>query len=322
MKFKQLVWTMLLGILTLIVLAGLGAVFARPASANAAGGRLDASGLSGLSGASADAPACPTCVIIPPDPTATPVPGSGFYVSSRTAGTIGGVATTPQDILLHNPGSNTYEMAIDGSDVGMTKPISAFTVNADGNLLVTFKANVIIPGVGTFTPWDIALFTPTSIGNNTAGTFSWYFDGSDVGLTTTAEKIDALDIEPDGKLYISTVASLSVPKPGGGTLTAQDEDLMRFAPTAFGATTAGAWSLYFDGTAVPGLGIEDIASVNVIVPTGDIYVALLDNFNIGGLTGTGKDIVLLHPIGGGAYSASLFWRGPDHGFKFLLSGIH
>lgn len=324
MKFSRLVSALLVSILMLIALSGLSVSLAQSSGDGVRNGGMPSAGLTlspvSLEQSDAD-PAAPN-IIIPPDETPTPDPNTpGFYISSRTAGSPGGVATTPQDILLHKPSINTFEMAIDGSDVGITKPISAFTVNSDGNLLVSFKANVVIAGVGTFTPWDIALFTPTSIGNTTAGTFSWYFDGSDVGLTTTAEKIDALDIMPDNSLLLSTGGTLTVPM-GGGTLKAQDEDLVRFAPTTVGAATAGTWSLYFNGTAVQGLGVEDIASVAVNAATGDIFLALLDNFNIGGVSGTAKDILLLHPTGGGSYAASRFWRGPDHGFNLALSGMH
>src|SRR5690606_33443467 len=127
----------------------------------------------------------------------------------------------------------------------------AFARLPGGDWLLVFKANQPTPA-GTFTPWDIARFTPYSLGNTTGGTFSWYVDGSDVGLTASGEKIDALDALPTGQLLISTSGALAVPNPGG-TFKAQDEDLVIFYPGMLGATTSGEWDTFFNGTVVPGM---------------------------------------------------------------------
>jgi len=192
-----------------------------------------------------------------------PPPTPSLYVAPATAGTVGGVAATPQDVLFRDGTAGTWAMHFDGSDVGVTKAIVAFARLSNGDLLLVLKANQSLPGVGAVTPWDVVRFAPSSTGNNTAGTFAWYVDGSDVGLTTAAEKIDALDLLPDGRLLVSTGGALSAPKTGGGTLKTQDEDLATLTATALGATTAGTWALYFDGTAVPGLAAEDVAGAHV-----------------------------------------------------------
>ncbi len=244
-----------------------------------------------------------------------------LYVSSTASGTTGGVAATPQDIRAYDTNFGSWSMLFDGSDVGVTKALTAFTRLPGGDWLLVFKANQPTPA-GTFTPWDIARFTPTSLGNNTAGTFSWYFDGSDVGLTTTAEKIDALDAHPNGGLLISTTGALAVPKPGGGTLKAQDEDLVIFYPATTGATTSGEWYSYFNGTAVPGMGVEDLAGVNVDPLTGDIYAGITGAFKIGGISGNGKDVLRLTPSGApGGYTVTKEVSGPAIGFNLLLSGF-
>ena len=90
---------------------------------------------------------------------------------------------------------------------------------------------------------DILRFTPITLGANTAGAFSLYFDGSDVGLSDDAEDIDALALLPDGRLLISTKGSVTVEG-----LKAKDEDLLLFTPVSLGETTVGSWSLYFDGS--------------------------------------------------------------------------
>ena len=80
---------------------------------------------------------------------------------------------------------------------------------------------------------------PLHSGTNTAGTFSSYFVGANVGLTTNGEDIDAIDFAPDGRLIVSTVGSFNVPGTSG-----IDEDLIALDP---GGTS---WSLYFDGSDV------------------------------------------------------------------------
>ena len=79
----------------------------------------------------------------------------------------------------------------------------------------------------------------------TAGTFSFYFDGSDVGLSTSSEDIDSLFEFADGTLGISTNGTITL----AGLANGGDEDIHRFNGT-FGATTSGTWTLYFDGSDV------------------------------------------------------------------------
>ncbi|MGH9259373.1 MAG: hypothetical protein ACRD08_05645, partial [Acidimicrobiales bacterium] len=93
---------------------------------------------------------------------------------------------------------------------------------------------------------DLIEFTPTSLGDNTAGTFAMYFDGSDVGLSSTSdEDVDAVAVDASGRIYLSTIGSFSVSGRSGN-----DEDVFVFTPTSLGSTTAGTYStvLFFDGS--------------------------------------------------------------------------
>lgn len=255
--------------------------------------------------------------------SAPPVSNASLYVSPATAGTVGGVAATPQDILYRNGTAGTWAMYFDGSDVGVTKPIAAFARLADGSLLLALKAGQSLPnGVGAVTSWDVVRFVPTSTGNSTAGTFSWYIDGSDVGLTTTGEKIDALDVLTNGRVVVSTTGGLSVPKQGGGTLSGQDEDAIAFVPTQLGATTTGSWVAYFDGTAIPGMGVEDLTGIAVDEATGNRYITILGAYTVGGVSGNGKEVLKLAPSGApGGYTVSQLWQGPANGFNLVPSGV-
>ena len=240
-----------------------------------------------------------------------------LYVSPTGNGTVAGIATTAQDLLRYDFYAGEWSMWFDGSDVGITKALSAFARLPGGDWLLVFKANQTTPA-GTFTPWDIARFTPSSMGATTAGTFSWYFDGSDVGLTTAAEKIDALDWS-SAVLLISTGGALAVPLPGS-TLKAQDEDLIVFYPATTGPNTTGDWYGFFDGTAVPGMKGEDLSAVEWDHTTGVITGGITGSFKIGGVSGTGKDILGLTPAPvPGGYSAAKQSLSAI-GFNLLIGG--
>ena len=92
---------------------------------------------------------------------------------------------------------------------------------------------------------DIVEFTPTALGSTTAGTLTWKFDGSDVGLSSTTEDVDALYLMNDGSILVSFRNSFSVTGVSG-----TDSDLARFTATSWGSTTAGTWSWYFDASDV------------------------------------------------------------------------
>jgi len=94
---------------------------------------------------------------------------------------------------------------------------------------------------------DISVFTPTSLGQNTAGTWVRYFDGSDVGLGSSSdEDIYALAVDATGKIYLSTRGNFSV-----SGLSGADEDVFAFTPSSLGSSTAGTFdsTLFFDGSA-------------------------------------------------------------------------
>ena len=179
-------------------------------------------------------------------------------------------------------------------------------------------------------------FTPTSTGyNNTAGTFAWFFDGSDVGLTTSGEIIETLWIDVTGRLYISTAGSGVVPvnsaNPSGAKIKFQDEDILRFTPSSTGATTAGTWELYWDPTKLTGMSAEDINGYWEDPATGDRYVTILGAFNVGNtayggkFAGNGKTILRFAPNaaapGGWAPADKVTWLAAGATFPSNLDGV-
>ena len=79
--------------------------------------------------------------------------------------------------------------------------------------------------------------------------WSMYFDGSDVGLTSSDEDLDAIFVAPaagnNPTLYFSTRGSFSV-----SGLSGRDEDAFGFAPTNLGNSTSGSFvaGLALDGS--------------------------------------------------------------------------
>lgn len=260
----------------------------------------------------------PTATLPPtwtPTHTPPPAPVDILYVSSTTDGVVGGVSFADEDVLAYNTVTRTWSMYFDGSDVGITSDVDAFHILFDGSLLLSLDADVNVSGLGAVDDSDIIRFTPTSLGTNTSGTFSMYFDGSDVGLSTAGEDVDALGFTPDGRLVFSTVDAFSVPGVSGG-----DEDLIAFTPVTLGANTSGTWSLYFDGSDV-GLNeaaSEDINAVWIEPGTGRIHLSTLGNFSVTGLSGAGSDVFICTPGSLGNVTTctySSYWIGASNGFS-------
>jgi hypothetical protein len=236
-----------------------------------------------------------------------------IYVSSTTNGTAGGVSFADEDILSYDTGSGTWAMVFDGSDVGVTGDVNAFTFLGDGSLLLSLDAAATIGSLGTVDDSDVIRFTPTSLGTTTAGTFAWYFDGSDVGLTTNNEDVDALDVLSDGRILFSTIGSFGVTGASGG-----DEDLFVFTPTALGSATGGSWALYFDGSDVA-LNTASSEDVNGTwqASNGDIYLTAVGAFTVTGASGDGADIFKCAPGSLGSSTSctySMYWDGSVNGF--------
>ncbi|MEZ4642708.1 MAG: hypothetical protein R3E31_08230 [Chloroflexota bacterium] len=178
---------------------------------------------------------------------------------------------------------------------------------------MSFDSTTTAGAAGSVDDSDIVQFSPTSLGDNTAGTFSFFFDGSDVGLTTTSEDIDAMSVSTDGKLVISTLGSFSVTGASGG-----DEDILIFTASSFGSTTSGSWALYFDGSDV---GLSDSSSEDIygvsIDTNGDLYLTTAGTFSVTGVSGDGADIFICVPGSLGSTTSctfSMYWDGSVNGF--------
>lgn len=195
--------------------------------------------------------------------------------------------------------------------------VNAFYLADNGDIYVSFNKSQNMHGKANYhgpeqiKDTNIYRFVPDSLGENTAGHFELYFDGSDVGLSSDGEDIDALYIEPSGSLIISTL-DLKVPGSGGTTLRGKDEDLLVFTPTSLGENTAGTWSLFLNGSA-QGLNepSEDISGV-WLNSQSQIFLTAKGNFSVAGAQGDGADIFVC-TLGGSGCTFSLALDGSTIG---------
>jgi IPT/TIG domain-containing protein len=143
--------------------------------------------------------------------------------------------------------AGTFRRYVDGSDVGLTRDsedIDAIELRR-GQIVVSTRGEVKVPRALEARAQDLLVFRPSRLGPLTAGTWRLYFDGSDVGLTTRGENVDAATLA-NGRILLSTSGGFSVPG-----VTGANEDLVACQPTHLGPTTSCAWSaaLAFDGSA-------------------------------------------------------------------------
>jgi tartrate-resistant acid phosphatase type 5 len=261
-----------------------------------------------------------THTAVPPTSTntSTPTARDVIYISSTSGGTVGGVTFAAEDILKFDTIAKTWALHFDGSDVGLSSSsgtvVDAFCLMSDGSILLSLINAATIPNLGSVDDSDIVRFIPTSLGTNTAGSFAWYFDGSDVGLTASGENIDVIGFAPDGRLILSTTGSLSVTGASG-----EDEDLAAFSSTSLGANTTGTWSLYFDGSDVSlsTSSSEDINGASIDPITGRIHLTTVGSFSVTGVSGSGADIFVCTPGSLGSNTTctySSYWVGSQNGF--------
>ena len=217
--------------------------------------------------------------------------------------------------IIYFDGNDGYHVFFDGSDVGLGRAnIDAFDI-IDGAILMSFDRSVTLDGLGRVDDSDVVKFTPDPDSvDTTAGTFTSYLDGSDLGLTNNSEDIDALTKMADGSLIFSTTgtASLRV-QAEDDYLRVKDEDLVRYDPTS------GDLSLYFDGSDVAlRNNREDVNAASI--SDGELLLSTEGKFKVSGLSGQNEDIFSFAPssIGehtSGSFGSDLFFDGSESGFN-------
>ncbi|PIT92108.1 MAG: hypothetical protein COU08_04630 [Candidatus Harrisonbacteria bacterium CG10_big_fil_rev_8_21_14_0_10_42_17] len=142
--------------------------------------------------------------------------------------------------------NGVFSLYFDGSDVDLTRgseDIDAITLLPNGNILLSTVGSFRVSGLSGRDE-DVFEFIPSFLGSTTSGSFRMYFNGSDVGISSSREDINGISIDSSGKLYLSTISNFSV-----STVSGEGSDVFVFVPTTLGESTSGSFSavLYFDG---------------------------------------------------------------------------
>ena len=144
---------------------------------------------------------------------------------------------------------------------------------------------------------------------------SLQFDGSDVGLTTAAEDIDAFATLADGSIVLSTVGAFSVSTRysraglgSGALLSGQGHDLLRFVTSQVGSTTLGSWSIYLRGNSVDLGGTNENIDAVSVMPDGRIIISTVGPVSVPGLVGDDEDLLSYTPA---TRAWQMFFDGSD-----------
>ena len=248
------------------------------------------------------------------DDETPPAPSVVLYFALRSSGSVGGLSAQNQDIVAFD--GSGFSVYFDGSSVGLgSLAIDAIDVASSTEILLSFTRAGAVPGIaGTVDDSDIVRFTHAA-GDTSSGTFSMFFDGSDVGLTRGSEDIDALELLADGTFLLSTRGSFRA-----SGLSGADEDVFACTTPLTGpATSCGSLTTHLDGGDI-GLSSssEDVDALSVGAG-GDLYLSTLGNFSTGGVSGADEDVFVCHsPSTGPATSCgswSLFFDGSAYGLS-------
>ncbi len=244
-------------------------------------------------------------------------PAPLLYFSTVSNFEIPGLAGPFDDADIYSWNGLNYARVFDASAVGLPNgaDLDALLVVDADTFYMSFTGGFNLTGVGNIDDSDIVKYV--------AGVWSIYFDGSDVGLTTNAEDVDAFEILSDGSVIVSTTGNGNVSGVGGFN----DEDLLRCSGS-FGLTTTCNWTVYFDGSDVAlSAGSENVNGVSV--SAGNIYLSTTGNFSAAvpnqQLSGLGMDVFACNGATTGPASNcngfSMYFNGIGNGILDTLDAI-
>jgi hypothetical protein len=115
-------------------------------------------------------------------------PNGRLVVSTTQSAVVPGISSPSvldKDLIVLNSTSSTWSYYFDGSDVALTQgseDIDATWIDTNGEIYLSTTGSFSVSGLSGDGD-DIAKFTPSSIGTNTSGTFSLFWNGSANGFT-------------------------------------------------------------------------------------------------------------------------------------------
>ena len=176
----------------------------------------------------------------------TVVDADTFYMSFTGFTAVPGLGSVAgEDIVLYDAGA--WSLYFDGSDVdlsGNAENVDAFEILSDGSILVSTAGTPSVTGLSGLASQDLLQCVGT-FGPTTTCTWSLYFDGSDVALSSGSENVDGVAVSA-GNIFLSTSGAFTVTG-----LSGQGEDLFICnAPTVGINTACTSFSMFFDGSVV------------------------------------------------------------------------
>lgn len=215
------------------------------------------------------------------------------------------LATTETANLTLPVGQHTIELTITDNGGATAVDTLAITVEPAAppgggqTLYVSSSSGGAVGGVN-FADEDILAF------DTMTATWSIFLDGSDVGLSGAgARDVDAFTILDDGSVLLSIVSASTLPDVGA----IDDSDIVRFVPTSTGASTAGTFEMYFDGSDVSLTSNgEDVDSIAVLA-NGDLLLSTTGSPSVPGLSGLAdEDLIRFTPTSLGSATAGAWER--------------
>lgn len=240
-------------------------------------------------------------ILAPPPPPAPILYFSlATAVSTASPSVMGGLTAQTNDIVAFD--GSRFSTWLNGNASGLSgAALRDFHLISPDQVVVAFQRPVTLSGIA-FDDSDLALLS-----RNGSGGFdlSMLLDGSDVGLTTNSESIDAVTGLSDGSWLISTRGSGSVPA-GSTSLNFAAEDILRFTPSSLGSNTTGSWSLYADMSDVSITGTSENVTALSAAADGRLFVTTSGNASAPGLSAANEDVFLFRPTGLGALTTGSF----------------
>jgi hypothetical protein len=248
-----------------------------------------------------------------------------IWMAFKDPATVPGVGTVEnEDIVAYDVISETWSLIFDGSDVGLASlAIDGLAVLPSGNILLSFVQAGFVPGLvggpGGSTlvdDSDIVEFIPTALGAATSGTFSFYFDGSNVGLTLNSEDIDAIGFSADGRLLVSTAGAVTA-----NGVTGADTDIFLFNATGLGGLTSGTFEYFFDGgdVSLADYSSEDIDGFSW-TPAGKLILTTVGSVSVPGVFAENEDILEFTPVQLGTTTSGTYTLRLDLTSLGILAG--
>jgi len=182
-------------------------------------------------------------------------------------------------------------------------PPPTATANPSALIYISAGANGRVDGL-TFRDEDILVYDPTTNG------WTMVFDGSDVGVGNA--NLVAFYFTDGNVILMSFDRPLKLP----GIETVDDSDIVRFTYTQLGATTAGSFTLFLDGSAVGLTTSGEAIDAFALDQSNRLVLSTEGTIKVASLTGQDEDLLALTLTGTGAATSgtwSFFWDGSDVG---------